>query len=92
MPLINLITILPIAFGGFGIREGSYYILLGKVGVAASQAVQLSLSVYFLILITTSIATGIAFLPNLRGWKKGPNKSDHKTRDGDDENSHIQLA
>lgn len=82
MPLINLITILPVSFGGFGIREGSYYLLLGKAGVAASQAVQLSLSVYFLILITTGIATGITVLPNLRVWKKEQNTTSPKTREG----------
>jgi glycosyltransferase 2 family protein len=92
MPLINLITILPVSFGGFGVREGLYYLLLGGAGVAASQAVQLSLSVYFLILITTAIAAGIATLPNLRVWKKAQHAPAKKTREGDDENSHIQLA
>lgn len=41
--LSNIITMLPIAFAGLGVREGSFAILLEPYGVAAANAVSLSL-------------------------------------------------
>jgi glycosyltransferase 2 family protein len=43
MPLILIATLLPISVAGFGVREGAYVVLLGEVGVSASDATLLSL-------------------------------------------------
>lgn len=42
LALVTLVTLIPISIGGFGIREGSYVVLLGSVSIAASDAALLS--------------------------------------------------
>lgn len=44
VPLVSLITVLPISLGGHGLREASFVLLLGPVGVGPAEAVALSLS------------------------------------------------
>lgn len=65
MPLINLITSLPVSLGGLGLREGSYYFLLNQVGVVPVDAVILSLCVYGLIVLVTASWTGLFALVSL---------------------------
>ncbi len=43
MPAVTLATTLPISFGGWGVREGMFVVLLGHVGVAPGAALALSL-------------------------------------------------
>jgi len=43
MPAVTLATTLPLSFGGWGVREGLLILLLGRVGVPASDALALSL-------------------------------------------------
>jgi uncharacterized protein (TIRG00374 family) len=42
LTLVTLITLIPISIGGFGVREGSYVVLLGGVSIAASDATLIS--------------------------------------------------
>lgn len=42
LALVTLITLIPISIGGFGVREGSYVVLLGGVSIAASDATLIS--------------------------------------------------
>jgi hypothetical protein len=60
VPLVTVATALPISLGGWGVREGLLVLLLGKVGVPASEALILSLMYGF-----CSAASG---LPGLLGW------------------------
>ena len=43
MPAVTLATVVPISFGGWGVREGMLTLLLGYMGVPASAALSLSL-------------------------------------------------
>lgn len=43
MPAVTLATTMPISLGGWGVREGVLVLLLGRMGVAASDALALSL-------------------------------------------------
>jgi glycosyltransferase 2 family protein len=43
MPLVLIATLVPISVAGFGVREGAYVLLLGELGVSASDATLLSL-------------------------------------------------
>ena len=43
MPLVILVTVLPISIAGWGIREGAMVVALGLVGVASVDAVSLSI-------------------------------------------------
>lgn len=42
LALVTIITIVPISIGGFGIREGSYVVLLGGASIAAADATLIS--------------------------------------------------
>jgi hypothetical protein len=52
VPLLSLTLILPISFGGLGVREGLAVLLLGQVGVDEAQAVAYSLGVYAIARVT----------------------------------------
>jgi glycosyltransferase 2 family protein len=61
MPVVYVITILPISLGGLGVREGVLFFLLSQTGVQASDAVTLS----FLIYINRILVGGVAGLIQL---------------------------
>ncbi|MDO9541053.1 MAG: lysylphosphatidylglycerol synthase transmembrane domain-containing protein [Kiritimatiellia bacterium] len=61
IPLIISLAALPITPGGLGIREGLAVTMLGAMGVSASQALPLSLMLYFMSVIL-SLAGGFIFL------------------------------
>jgi glycosyltransferase 2 family protein len=51
LALVTVATLIPISVGGFGVREGSYVVLLGGVSIAATEATLISvLSVVTLFL------------------------------------------
>jgi len=48
MPLVYIVTVLPISLGGIGVREGAFVGLLALYGVGASTAVIISFLMYFI--------------------------------------------
>ena len=54
VPIVNLITQLPISVGGLGVREASYAALLGLAGVTPEAAVALSLLTYALSVLSVT--------------------------------------
>ncbi len=46
IPLVYLVTILPISLGGLGVREGMLVFLLAQFNVAITDAVTLSFLIY----------------------------------------------
>lgn len=60
IPLVNLVILLPISIGGFGVREGAYFYLLSRFGVEAGQAVLLSLAVYVLLVMVAAVGAAIS--------------------------------
>jgi uncharacterized membrane protein YbhN (UPF0104 family) len=42
LTLVSVVTLIPISIGGFGIREGSYVVLLAGASVAATDATLIS--------------------------------------------------
>ena len=55
MPLVALLTLLPISVGGLGVREGAVVLLLAPRGIAAGQAVTLSL-LWFSVFVAAGLA------------------------------------
>jgi glycosyltransferase 2 family protein len=53
--LVTVVTLIPISIGGFGVREGTYVVLLGAASVSASDAA--------LISVMTATTLFIASLP-----------------------------
>lgn len=43
LALVTIVTLIPISIGGFGVREGTYVVLLGGASIAASEATLISL-------------------------------------------------
>jgi uncharacterized protein (TIRG00374 family) len=42
LALVTVVTLIPVSIGGFGIREGSYVVLLGGASIAATDAALIS--------------------------------------------------
>jgi hypothetical protein len=42
LALVTIVTLIPISIGGFGVREGTYVILLGSASIAATDATLIS--------------------------------------------------
>ena len=61
IPVISLISGLPITISGWGVRETMYIQLLGTVGVGADQAVALSI-LCWATMFSTSLAGGVLYL------------------------------
>ncbi|NOR82399.1 MAG: hypothetical protein GQ526_02780 [Ardenticatenales bacterium] len=62
VPLITLTAVLPISLGGFGVREVSYMVVLGLVGVPAGDAILLAVAVFALLTLVTAAGAGICRL------------------------------
>lgn len=68
--LMNIITMLPIAFAGLGVREASFTVLMEPYGIPGSQAVALGLFT-FIVHIVLAIIGGLlelreTFMPQRR--------------------------
>jgi uncharacterized membrane protein YbhN (UPF0104 family) len=53
LTLVTFATLIPLSIGGFGIREGSYVVLLASVGVDATNATLISLGTVVVLLIAS---------------------------------------
>ena len=51
VPIVNLVTQIPISIGGLGLREASFAALLGLAGVSLEAAVSISLLTYALSIL-----------------------------------------
>lgn len=61
-PLISVLTMLPITFGGIGIREGGFAFFYTQMGVDNSVIISVSLLYYLVISIIPAIVGGIIYL------------------------------
>jgi glycosyltransferase 2 family protein len=59
VPTVLILSALPLSIGGFGVREGSFVLLLGRAGISSSDAAVLSL--------LTAAAFALASLPGAFG-------------------------
>jgi uncharacterized membrane protein YbhN (UPF0104 family) len=53
VPAVALIQVLPVSFGGLGVREGAFAVFLHPLGVSTAHAVALGLSLYGVQLISS---------------------------------------
>lgn len=75
VPLVCLITLLPISINGMGIREGSIVLLLAPLGVGADMAFCLSI-LWFSLLLVVGTCGGLIYLA---GASPKPERQKHKT-------------
>ncbi len=70
--VVSLASVLPIAFNGFGVREGTYLLLLTKTGLTADTA--MAFAFYWVIISTlTSLLGGLVLI---KGHYKTPTAED----------------
>ncbi len=70
IPIAALAQLLPISFNGLGVREGTFQVLFGTVGVAGEQAVAMSL-MYYILRVVTGLIGGLMYLiGNLRAARR----------------------
>jgi len=67
VPISDIVGLLPIFFNNLGAREGVYTLLLGLLGVAAAQALALSLLVFGLRLVVSLLGGVVLLLESARG-------------------------
>jgi hypothetical protein len=74
VPLVTLLTLVPISVNGMGLRELGLVVLLAPVGVTTAQAVTLSI-LQFAVCVTASLAGAGFYLagpyPRFRGAQEG---------------------
>ena len=61
IPILNVISMLPISLSGLGVREGGAIYLLAKIGVDPAASLTLSL-LWFAVVAVTSLPGGLVFL------------------------------
>ena len=61
IPIINLVTMIPISPGGLGVKEGMFVILFNQYGVAPAEALSISLIGTSLYLISVLIGSIVYF-------------------------------
>lgn len=60
LPLIGIITLIPVSFNGIGVREGAFVYFFGLKGIEAEPALGLGL-LFFSLQVALSLAGGIAY-------------------------------
>jgi len=70
LPMVAMVTVLPITWNGLGLREAAFVTFLGVFGVAATQAVAISLTAFAVILIW-NLFGGVVYLVTGVGRVKG---------------------
>ncbi len=84
VPLVTLMTMLPITLSGHGIREGSLLVLLAPYGVTTEQAVSLGL-LWFILSAGIGLIGGLFYIFSERAWM--PDSIDTSTKGKDSHES-----
>ncbi len=61
IPIINVVSMIPISFNALGVRENAYVVLFSRVGLSGEVALTISLVSFFLIFLY-SLLGGLFFL------------------------------
>ncbi|HHX43430.1 MAG TPA: flippase-like domain-containing protein [Chloroflexi bacterium] len=70
VPILSSLLTLPISISGFGVREGGYVVLFGQAGVAAPQAVAMSLLFYAVNALTGLVGGVLYLVQSARGLRR----------------------
>jgi hypothetical protein len=61
VPLVWLVTLLPISLGGIGLREASFAYLFGTIGIGAEASLVISLGTFAALVMTGSVGAWLVF-------------------------------
>jgi uncharacterized protein (TIRG00374 family) len=68
VPIVSLVTMIPISLNGLGVRELSYVTLFSQAGVTEQVAFSIALSIYAFSVIAGLIGGGLYLLRGARGY------------------------
>jgi uncharacterized protein (TIRG00374 family) len=71
LPMVAMVTVLPITWNGLGLREAAFVTFLGVYGVPAAQAVAISLTA-FAVILAWNLFGGVVYLVSGVGKPQGP--------------------
>ena len=60
VPIITIITMIPVSISGLGLREGAFWLLFSQVGVSHEACVAMSL-LYYMVAVFTALPGGILY-------------------------------
>jgi hypothetical protein len=83
IPLVSILTLLPISLNGMGLREGGTVLLLAPLGVSDASAVTLSLLI-FAVYSAASLLGGVVYLFGRSPRFSGTEAVDHADALGGD--------
>ena len=75
LPMVAMVTVLPISWNGLGLREAAFVTFLGVFGVPAVQSVAISLTAFAVILVwnllggVVYLVTGVGKVEGIRGLR-----------------------
>lgn len=75
LPMVAMVTVLPITWNGLGLREAAFVTFLGVYGVPAAQAVAISLTAFAVILAwnlfggVVYLVTGVGKVVEVKGFR-----------------------
>jgi uncharacterized protein (TIRG00374 family) len=75
LPMVAMVTVLPITWNGLGLREAAFVTFLGVYGVPAAQAVAISLTAFAVILAwnlfggVVYLVTGVGRVEGVKGFR-----------------------
>jgi len=90
VPLVTLITMLPISLGGMGLREGATVVLLNPLAIASESAVALSILCFSVYVAVGMI--GIFFYLGQRGHDVGSDLKDVQMDGGTNEETTLEES
>jgi uncharacterized protein (TIRG00374 family) len=79
IPIITIISLIPLTINGLGLREASYVYFFSLIGITESEAFSISL-VYLAISVITSSIGGIVFVFLRRGTRSDTSNKDESGR------------
>ncbi|HEY2931649.1 MAG TPA: lysylphosphatidylglycerol synthase transmembrane domain-containing protein [Acidobacteriota bacterium] len=60
VPIISIITMIPLTINGIGLREGSFYLLFSQVGMSRESCVSMGL-LFYLVMVLTALPGGLLY-------------------------------
>jgi hypothetical protein len=61
VPLVWLVTLLPISIGGIGVREASFVYLFGAIGISSEESLVVSLGTFAALILTGAVGAWFFF-------------------------------
>ena len=71
IPIIMVITLIPISIAGIGVREGSFVYFFSLIGLTATKSLSLSLMIFFQWLLLALIGAAVYLIVGFNRTKKG---------------------